>query len=156
MNYFQDLKDEKAVKSRYKDLAKENHPDLGGNVEVMKAVNAQYEQVLRGVYQKDGKSEIEIEDLIKNDKEALKALNLIIGMAGIEVELCGNWIWVTGDTKSVKSILKESKFRWEFKKKAWYWRPEGYKRYHRSSFSLNDIRSRYGSIDIKENRMKIA
>ncbi|WP_446788125.1 DnaJ domain-containing protein, partial [Macellibacteroides fermentans] len=37
--YFDGCKDEQEIKARYRDLAKKYHPDLGGDLETMKAVN---------------------------------------------------------------------------------------------------------------------
>ncbi len=158
MNYFEGLTDEKAIKKHYKDLAKANHPDLGGQKEVMQAINAQYKEVLAGAYQKAGKSMTEIDELLAKDLQALEALNLIIGIAEIEVELCGCWIWVTGETRSVKEKLKESNFRFSGKKKAWYWRsPDERKSYFRGkkAFSLDQIRATYGSETLKKKRVRV-
>jgi len=154
--YFIDLTEESEIKAKYKELAKEHHPDRGGDVEIMKQINAQYILVLRGFYQKAGKSITEIDELMKKDKEASDALQLIIGLDHINVELCGNWVWVTGNTKDVKEVLKNAKFKWAFKKKAWYWRPEDYKKkWHNGQLSLEEIRNKYGSARIKKTRSKL-
>ena len=155
MNYFEGLTTESDIKSRYKDMAKKHHPDLGGDAEIMKAINNQYEKVLGGAYQKAGKSLSEIEELLKKDMGALAALNLIIGIDGINVELCGCWLWVSGETKTVKDRLKESGFLWSPVKKCWYWRPpeQKYKRFSkRGEYSLDEIRLRHGSEVIKSGR----
>ncbi len=159
MNYFEGLKNENEIKSRYKDLAKEHHPDLGGETSVMQEINTQYKSVLEGAYQDAGKSISEIEELLKKDFQALEVLNLIIGIECIKVELCGSWIWVTGDTKAVRGKLKESKFRWSPKKTAWYWRsPDQKKCYYRGKgkMSLSEIRYKYGSESFSEKRKQVA
>ncbi len=159
MNYFEGLFEESEIKKRYKELAKANHPDVGGNTEVMQSINAQYREVLKGAYQKAGMSISEIDALLAKDLQALSALSLIIGIEGIEVELCGSWIWVTGDTRAVKEKLKESNFRFSGKKKAWYWRsPDEKQRFFRGkkSLSLDDIRMRHGSSSLKAPRYRVA
>lgn len=152
MKYFEGLTDESAIKARYKELAKLHHPDLGGNTETMKVINTQYEKVLTGCYQKAGKSITEIDDLLAKDSVLREKLNQIILIEGLNIELCGAWIWITGDTKPHKETLKEAKFLWSRNKNAWYWRGEAKKSYNRNPSSLDMIRYRYGSQDIKAER----
>jgi len=40
--YFIDLTSTENIKARFKELAKQYHPDLGGCVEIMKEINSQY------------------------------------------------------------------------------------------------------------------
>ena len=79
----------------------------------------------------------------------------IIDLAGVEIELIGNWIWVSGNTYEHKAILKENGFSWANNKKMWYWRPEEYKTYSRKTKDINDIRNKYGSQKIVDNTPKL-
>ena len=154
MRYFEGLLNETEIKARYKELAKQHHPDLGGCADIMKAVNSQYEKVLTGQYQREGKSITEIDELFKSDIELRKKLNEILAIEGLEVELCGSWIWITGKTQENKELLKQCKFLWARKKKAWYWREEGNKSYNRKALSLEEIRYKHGSEALKFKRNK--
>ena len=82
----------------------------------------------------------------------------IIFIPGIKIELCGTWLWVTGDTKPVKDLLSAAGFKFAGKKIAWYW--HGNKKYRKKSkrkLSLEEIRDLYGSEQIqKKERQKIA
>lgn len=159
MKYFEDLTDIESIKSRFKELAKAHHPDLGGCVETMKEINNQYDQVLQGIYQKSGKSITEIEELLADSLEMRNKLCEIVGFPGLIVELCGSWIWITGETRAMKDNLKSCGFSWAPKKLAWYWhKPEEKRRMYRGSNSLDEIRNRHGSTLIKEMRggLKIA
>ena len=149
MKYFEGLETEIEIKARYKELAKENHPDLGGNLNTMKLINLQYEQCLKGQYQREGKGITEIDELFKKDFNLRKKLNEILAVEGLEVELCGSWLWVTGKTQENKDLLKQCKFLWARKKKAWYWREEGNKSFNRKAFSLDEIRYKHGSEKLK-------
>lgn len=143
--FFSNIASESEAKARYKELAKKYHPDLGGCVETMKAINLQYEKVLTGVYQKAGKSITEIDDLLEKSKGLAEKLCEIIACPCVIVELCGNWIWITGETRAVKDKLKQAGFFWACKKSAWYWRSEESARISKGkTLSLDEIRQKHG------------
>jgi len=78
--------------------------------------------------------------------EALNdALTAIISLAGLIIEICGAWVWVTGDTYKHKAILKDNGFKYASKKKAWHFRPENWKSSSRGQASMDEIRGKYGS-----------
>lgn len=151
--FFEGLTEETAIKTRYKELAKENHPDLGGCVEAMKVINQQYEQILSGLYQRAGKSITEIEELLAKSQHVAEKLCEIIACPCVMVELCGDWLWVTGDTRPVKDKLREAGFFWAPKKQAWYWREESNKSRNRGKFiSLEEIKGKYGTTAVTSIR----
>ena len=132
------------IKKAYKAAALKYHPDknpAGG--EMMKIINAAFDVL------KDFEGQIlndEQEDNTQNYSEALNtALNAIIDLEGLTIEICGAWLWVSGDTFKHKTVLKETGFKFASKKKSWYFRPENWKSASRGAFSMDDIRSQYGS-----------
>lgn len=138
------------IKTAYRKASSKYHPDKGGSTEMMQAVNQAYEEL------KDFEGDIDSGD--DNYSESLNdALNAILGLSGIEIEICGAWVWVTGDTKQYKDILGKNGAGYNFapKKKAWYYRPSDWKSLSRGSFSLDDIRGRHGSqkVNLKRNLM---
>jgi hypothetical protein len=149
MKYFEGLSTETEIKQRYKSLAREHHPDLGGCVETMKVINLQYESVLSGAYQTAGKSITEIDDLLEKDLVLRNKLNTIIALDGLSIEICGSWLWVTGETKTHKDTLKMNKFYWSNTKTAWYWRSESKKSFNRKPMSLEQIRHVHGTHTIQ-------
>lgn len=151
MKYFEGLTQENEIKARYKELAKLHHPDLGGCVELMKEINGQYEQVITDAYQRAGKSITEVDELLAKDSVLRGKIHEIIAYPDIDVEICGSWIWVSGNTKDIKDKLKEAKFFWARNKCSWFWRAEENKSYNRKSMSLDDIRLRHGSHALKGN-----
>lgn len=157
MQYFEALTQENEIKSRYKELAKRHHPDLGGCKAIMQEINAQYESVMRGHYQRAGKSITEIDELLEKDEVLRNKLNEILANDELIIEICGSWLWVTGNTREHKEKLKEAKFMWSKSKLAWYWRAEGRKFRGRCAESLDAIRASYGSVKLNaEKRAAIA
>ncbi len=73
------------------------------------------------------------------------ALNAVLGREGLEIEIYGVWVWISGETFKHKTVLKEAGFKYASKKKSWYFRPEDWCSSSRGSYSMDDIRGRYGS-----------
>ncbi|WP_435112490.1 molecular chaperone DnaJ, partial [Enterobacter hormaechei] len=75
-----------------------------------------------------------------------KVLNTLSGLTGIVYEVIGNWVWISGETKEHKDILKEMGCKWASKKKQWFYRPEEHKsRWNRKEHSIEEIREMYGT-----------
>ena len=153
--YFEGLTTESEIKARYKELAKTYHPDLGGDVETMKLINLQYEKVITGAYQKAGKSISEIEELLAQDNALKEKINQILSFDGLHIEICGCWLWLTGDTRTYKDFLKKLGFFWANKKKAWYWRAAENRSHNRKSMDLDEIRQKHGSLNLNNIKRKV-
>ncbi len=76
----------------------------------------------------------------------------LIHMDGIEIEICGSWVWVTGNTRAHKDELKALAFRWSSNKAAWYFHRDGYRKRSKKSLTLDEIRDYYGSEKIEKKR----
>ena len=60
------------------------------------------------------------------------------------VEVCGLWIWVTGETKAHKDQIKAVEgMRYAFEKKAWYF--AAVPSYNRKKRTMEEIRNMHGS-----------
>ena len=148
MKYFVNITTLEDLRKEYRRLAKANHPDMGGSAEEMKVINIEYEMCFKILENADtttnGKKYNKEEDAMIRD-----IINVIIHL-NIEIEVCGSWVWVTGNTYACKDELKKNGFRWASKKKAWYWRdPEEVTRAHGKT-TMADIRMKYGSDVVKE------
>ncbi len=149
--YFDGCSNEREIKARYRDLAKKHHPDLGGDAEIMKAINNAYEAALKGAYRKAGMDEAKVNERWDMDAEILEMATRILRLKKeLNVELCGVWLWITGQTFFAKEELKALGCRFSGQKKAWYWRREedGQEKWHRKALSLEAIRAKYGSVNV--------
>jgi hypothetical protein len=141
-NYFEGCISLDEVKQHYKKLAMKHHPDKGGDKATMQEINAQYEAIRKNPSFKFWKQK---EETRKDYVEFPDIINKIIGLQGIVIELCGNWIWVSGITYKYKSYLKSAGFMFANEKKLWYWRPHDYKSANRKPRPMDYIRTKYGS-----------
>lgn len=135
------------IKTAYRRACKIYHPDRNpAGLEMMKLVNSAYESLKDYVSQEDGNTDYTTEQHYGDDINA--ALNAIINL-GLTIEICGSWIWVSGDTRPHKNTLKESGFKWAPKKCMWNFRPDDYKSFSRGKFSMDQIREKHGSVSVK-------
>lgn len=145
------------IKIAYLRKAKEFHPDRNpAGTEIMKMINVAYELV------KDEDNIVVFENAeMANYPESLAAaLNALQGL-DLLIEICGLWIWVSGDTKAHKTALKAAGYHWSPNKSMWYFRPakaksRKYMAPSKAEWSMDEIRTTFNSIrpNIKGNSKK--
>jgi hypothetical protein len=137
------------VKTLYRELAMEHHPDCGGNNEAMKAVNNEYDALfpkLKDIHKtKDGEKYTAKQPTTETPEHFKDLIAELMRMDGITIEVIGCFVWVTGETKPHKERLKSLRFQWHSKKMAWYLKPQDYKRQSRREYELDEIRAMYGT-----------
>lgn len=149
-NYFEEAKTLEDVKQLYKKLARELHPDCNPDRDTtadFQKMQQQYNEAfkrLKNVHvNKDGETYTKETD--ETPEMYADIINQLLKCKGLVIELCGSWLWVTGNTKEYSDLLKSLKFRWSRNKSAWYFHFEPYRKHSKKSVDLNTIRSMYGS-----------
>lgn len=148
-----------ALKKAYQKLCFKHHPDRGGDTATMQKINAEYEFLLKNLiageddknyneksYWQSKEQQTEVEKTIQEKLQA------IIGLEGIEIEIIGVWIWVAGDTKQHQAKLKELGFRWIRAHSKWCFM--GRKSSGRGTYSMDQMREKYGSKNVKKDGFK--
>ena len=151
MKYFNNCSTLNEVKALYRNLAKTHHPDKGGNLATMQEINNEYAFVIRKIAAGADLTSEERESEILNAEAYQNAINAIINLEGINIEICGGWIWVTGSTFQHKAIFKANGFYFASKKVAWYFRSPEYSTNNRKKMDLAQIRTKYGSQQINKH-----
>lgn len=151
--YFKNVQTIEELKRQYKTLAFEYHPDKGGKVEEMQAINAEYDLLferVKNVHETaDGKTYTKEQgaDVPDNFREIINAIITF----DCRIELCGSWLWVF-NAYEYRKELKELGFFWCSSKKAWAWTDKPSENKHR--LTLEEIRRLHGSEIIKEEEKK--
>ena len=166
MKYFANIKSIEELKKLYRKLAFANHPDRGGSEEEMKLINNEYDlkfaELKKAGFFRAGEAteEQRAYDAKRGanemPEEFRNIINLLIGLDGLEIELCGMWLWIGGDTKKHKEALKGAGCKWCSKKKLWSWHPVGYEVVSKRRTSMKEIRAKYGSEQIVRANEKLA
>ena len=138
------------LKATYKKLAMKHHPDMGGDVRTMQAINAEYDKtfaVLKELQNMEAEQpESRTKATTETPEEFRSVVDALFRIEGIEVELCGSWLWVSGDTYQNREALKACGCLWSRSKQRWYWRhAEDDCRWSRGKTSMQEIRHKYGS-----------
>lgn len=145
--YFENIKNKKELLKAYHQAAKKLHPDNGGNAEEFKKMKEEFDRLLKSLPDEGAAEENKKADILP---EMSTALEKILYLEGIEIEICGSWIWVSGSTYPVKDSLKAAGFKFSGNKKMWYWHTGEYHRRSRKSLDMDEIRERHGSTTVQK------
>lgn len=150
--YFETCKTLDELKAEYRKSALANHPDAGGSKEAMQEINAAYGEAFERLKaQQNAAAADDPSGRVKATAEApedfIQIIAALLKLDGLEVELCGRWLWIGGNTKAHKEALKVAGCRWCPKKGLWSWHfsEDGVRYRKRGNTSMADIRSKYGS-----------
>lgn len=152
MKYFNNCKSIEDVKKLYKKLCKQYHPDLNKDdtTEIMKQVNAEYETAFnrfKNIHESaddNTKTYTSSKETSETAAEFMVIINKLVTCEGLEISVCGKWLWAEGLTFPYKELLKNLNFRYASKKKCWYWhKAEDASRNHKE-MSLDEIKKLHG------------
>lgn len=161
--YFNNVKTLAELKSQYRKLAFSLHPDRGGDAKAFSAMQLEYERLFADLKNRPQNDTEEATGAANDENYTSDStasandvddgfkdiIEILIHLAGINIELCGEWLWLSGNTKEHKETLKAAGCKWAAKKKMWYWRPADAKQWHnRRHHSMAYIRAKYGSVTI--------
>lgn len=142
MKYFNSSED---LKKQYRTWCKKLHPDHGGDPEAFREMMEEYQETQLHGFKKEAQAqETEL------TAELERALKKIVTLEGLEIDLVGSWLWVSGETFTFKDILKEAGFKWASKRKKWYFSEEKAKGKFKGDFE--QLKAHHGFKEIKTNK----
>lgn len=154
MVYFKNVKSIQELKTQYRNLIMQYHPDLNINLDttkIMQEINSQYDELFAKVKNQFVNANGEIYE--KQNQEDIgdfkNILNRIVTFKDCKIEIIGNWIWISGNTKFYKEILKSLKFKWINNKKAWAYHQDKYFKRTKNIYTLEDLRNSFVTVNVE-------
>jgi hypothetical protein len=134
------------LKRQFKDLIKKHHPDLGGSTAIMAEINNEYEHLFVTVQSHSTTSKDKYNVV---DDAFREILAKIVHLPDLNIEICGTWIWVSGQTRKYKEHFKVIGLHYAPAKKMWYWHsPTEPSRRRQGTWDISRIREAYGSSEV--------
>ena len=159
MMYFKNVTTLEELRKEYKRLVKQYHPDNGGDPETIKAINAEYDQmfdILKDADTTNTNSKNAKRWDKEEDQKIREAINRIIHLENITIEIVGCWVWVSGNTYPVKSELKAAGYKFSGNRKSWYWHSDEQKHKGASKRSMDELKAFYGCEEVTtEKKQKL-
>ena len=154
--YFESCQTLDEAKALYKKLAMQLHPDLSGydSKADFQEMQSQFESF------RPQREKFKGEQENWNAADFKDIINELMKIRNIEFEICGSFIWLSGETKANKEEIKAIKneafkpAQWHSKKLMWFFAPVDYRRFSGKNFEMDDIRKKYGSEKYQAEREK--
>ena len=94
------------LKKEYRRLAMIHHPDHGGDTATMQAINGEYSEAFARLKDQHNAAADEAHQTTETPEEFIAIISQLLRFPGLIVELCGSWLWITGETYAVRDQLK--------------------------------------------------
>lgn len=156
--FFKDCTSLDEAKKLYWSLAKELHPDVGGTKEAFQELQGQFEAF------RPAKEKFTGEFEQWQAGPYMDILEQLMKIEKITINICGSWVWLSGDTKPVKEQIKAINLEgtgykrgFSRNKSQWYFSPEGYRKLTKKKLSFDEIKDFYGNKEMEsEGQVKIS
>ena len=151
--WFRDCKTCEAGKARYRDLVRQYHPDNGASGEEMKEITVEFKiwfERFKNIHETaKGETYTQETESTETPEDFMDIINNLSTIPNISVEICGTWLWISGNTYPVRTQLTSFGCRWSKGKKKWYWTTDEYSRVRYKTPTMAQIRQMYGSQKVK-------
>ena len=148
-----------AIKRQYHRLAMRWHPDRdGGDLNTMQEINAEFDQLRKRYYNvhegKNGETYTDENQTTTTDVDDrfIEIIDMLIKMDGVGIEICGKFVWLSGNTYEYRDEIKAMGARWAKRKRMWYIAPNDWEKQRGHNWSMERIRGKYGSQVVREGK----
>ena len=160
LKWFKGVTNQKEAKSLYHKLCRQYHPDLGGSVETMQQINAEFESIYDKLPTgsrensniKGGSSEERQTNGNNTTRQTaqrfMKIIQRLVKVEGLKIEIVGAWIWLSGDTFKCLKLIKDMGFKYSAKHKKYYL-ADGESNRRGSKYTFRQICDIYGCENVE-------
>lgn len=161
--YLEEIKKSKTLaelKANYKTWCLQLHPDLNPDKDTtaeMQELNNAYEaqfKILKDRELKKDKKEREKFSYSEVPEDLINIINTLIKFKGVQIDIVGNWLWLSGNTYPVREEVKNLKFHWSKAKKKWFWNGSDTVKRPFSKMTYQDITEKYGCYSLEGQGQK--
>ena len=157
MKYFTNIHTLDELKSAYRRLALKYHPDMGGSTEIMQEINNEHDVLFEQLKRQHNASADEYHQTTETPEEFRRVVVELLKLSGLNIEICGSWLWIGGNTREHKEALKALGCKWSKNKMLWSWHhEEAGRKWRRGNYSMGDIRRKYGSYNVQMSETAVA
>lgn len=144
-NLFSGCKTPSEVEQRYEELLQVFKSGNGESKEIIAAINDQYSELVAALKKA---SQVEANKEKATVSEKIKELQNSVDTKGLHLEVCGTWLWVTGQTYPIRNTLKNLGFRYSSNKLSYYYRQEDYRSSTQKPIPMDLIREKFGTSEV--------
>lgn len=148
------IKDLDALKKQYFKLAKKYHPDSGGTTIQFQELQKEYDKLLKAILNGGSFTEEQKANEIVLDEAIRSIIDALVNIEGLNVELIGKWLWISGNTYPVRTTLKSSGMIFIKKDGNPFWVYKGVESAGRGKTPIDEIRAKYGTHKLEIPRLK--
>jgi hypothetical protein len=154
--YFENKLTIEDLRSEFRRLCIELHPDKGGTHEQFIEMKKEYDECLsRFCASEAGRASSENRQARytrEGESTLADAIAAFLKIPGIEVEICGTWLWMQNLSflPATPELLKAAGAKFSTTKSKWYYTPYGTTGgKYRGKYSMDKIRTKYGSYTMR-------
>lgn len=153
--YFTGCRTQEELKKRYRELCKALHPDNGGDAEAFKAMQAEFIEAGKTEAWHtftNSNGEQYHRDATETAEEFASIINALAALEGVQLEICGSWLWISGNTYPYRETIKNTGAKFSRNKTAWYFHKEPFRKRSKKTLSMDDIRAMFGAESINQTQ----
>lgn len=157
--YFNEIMNIEELRKLFKEYCLKLHPDKGGIHEDFIQMKDEYDNILTIVCDRETLTAMNEGREAKFNFDFETALYSVIiqlmNIPGIEIEICGSWVWIGGNTMPVHEKIKELGCKFSKSKMKWYYSPYMTGKRRKGRYSMQKIRDTFGSEIIETKSEKL-
>lgn len=145
--WFKDCQTAEAGKELYRQLCKKFHPDnTPDGAAIMAEINDEFREwwkAFKNIHE-TAEGQRYTKETTETADEFIDILEKLSHLPGLTIDLCGSWLWISGNTFPVRDKLASAGCHWSKGHKKWFWAADIEKKSGKGHASEKQITEKYG------------